>query len=214
MDAAAATGTTGRLYFAIKVTANTAYYNDFCIGAVQLTSDDYSTLEHGWSFTVLADYQDWQYATVTGLNTTSAGYENYSDIIGATSQSWDTCINSISNSRISRASGTGSSFTGATDGVSSSYSETAGASIISDGTATIAQSGSAYYMFTESSGTSANVVNKWFWVRSTELWLDWIISIYNIVAENGTASRNGKVLEILSNDSKESNLSIDTGNVE
>ena len=51
-------------------------------------------------------------------------------------------------------------------------------------------------------------------VSSTELWLDWIISIYNIVAENGTASRDGKVLEILSNDSRGSNLSIDTGNVE
>ena len=114
-DAAAAVRTTGRLYFAIKVTASTAFLNDFCIGAVQLTSDDFSTLDKGWSFNVLSDYTDWQYATVTGLNTTSAGFENYTDIIAAPSQSFASNVNGIANGRISRASGTGSSGTGAAD---------------------------------------------------------------------------------------------------
>ena len=80
-DNAYNTGATGRLYLAIKNTASgsTAYYNDFAIGAVQLRSAGDTTLNHGWSFSVAADYTDWEYATVTGLNTSDDGYENYYD---------------------------------------------------------------------------------------------------------------------------------------
>jgi|LULM01.1.fsa_nt_gb hypothetical protein len=168
-DSAYAEGSVGRLYIAIKVTADPAYYNDFCIGAIQLTSDDYSTLEHGWSFNVIADYTDWEYATVTGLNTTSAGYENYNDIIGAPSQSWAACINNVANARISRASGTVSSYTGAADGLASEYSDSSTGTIIGSGTSTIAQSSTTSYMFTESSGASGNLINKWYWIRSAEI---------------------------------------------
>ena len=48
---------------------------------------------------------------------------------------------------------------------------------------------------------------------TTELWLEWIVSSFNIKATNSVASRNNKVLEILCNNSTESNLAIDTGNV-
>lgn len=168
-DSAYATGSVGRLYIAIKNTANPAYYNDFCIGAIQLTSDNYSTLEHGWSFNVIGDYTDWEYATVTGLNTSSAGYENYNDIIGATSQSWAACVNGVANARISRASATASSSTGAADGLASEYSDSSTGTIIGSGTSTIAQSSTTSYMFTESSGTTANIINKWYWIRSAEI---------------------------------------------
>jgi len=47
---------------------------------------------------------------------------------------------------------------------------------------------------------------------TTELWIDWIVANYNVKASNSTATRNNKVLEILANDSTESNLIIDTGN--
>jgi hypothetical protein len=47
---------------------------------------------------------------------------------------------------------------------------------------------------------------------TTELWIDWIVANYNVKASNSTATRNNKVLEILANDSTESNLTIDTGN--
>ena len=166
MDSAAAMGSVGRLYFAIKVTASTAYLNDFCISQVQLVSDGYSTVDHHWAFQVLSDYTDWDYATVTGLNTTSAGYENYTDIIGATSQSWASCVNGAANARISRASATGSSGTGAAD------SQPKSLGVIAEGTTTIAQSAGNYFMFTEATGTQANMRNKWFWVRSPEVTLN------------------------------------------
>ena len=168
-DSAYATGSVGRLYIAIKNTANPAYYNDFCIGAIQLTSDNYSTLNHGWSFDVVSDYTEWEYATVTGLNTSNAGYENYNDIIGATSQSWAACVNGVANARISRASATASSSTGAADGLASEYSDSSTGTIIGSGTSAIAQSSTTSYMFTESSGTTANIINKWYWIRSAEI---------------------------------------------
>ena len=173
-DSAAALGTTGRLYMAIKNTATAprTYYNDFAIGAVQLLSDDYNTLNHGWSFSILADYTDWEYATVTGLNTANPGYENYSDIIGATSQSWAACVNSVSNGRISRASSTGSTFTGPADGLANAYSDGDTGTIITDGTSSIAQTSTTSFMFTESSGTASNIENKWYWIRSPEITLD------------------------------------------
>jgi hypothetical protein len=191
-DAAAAVRTTGRLYFAIKVTASTAFLNDFCIGAVQLTSDDFSTLDKGWSFNVLSDYTDWQYATVTGLNTTSAGFENYTDILAAPSQSFASNVNGISNARISRATGTGSSGTGAADGIASAYSTTSTGTII-DGnlTSTIAQTAGTSFMFTESSGTQSNIRNKWFWTRSPEVTLNGeddkdLVIVYHAASPSGT----------------------------
>ena len=188
-DAARAVRTTGRLYFAIKTTASTPFLNDFCIGAVQLTSDDFSTLDKGWSFNVVSDYTDWQYATVTGLNTTSAGYENYTDIIGAASQSFASNVNSVSNARISRATGTGSSGTGAADGIASAYSTTSTGTII-DGnlTSTIAQTSSTSFMFTEASGTQSNMRNKWFWTRSPEITLNGedLVIVYHAASPSGT----------------------------
>ena len=170
-----ATGSVGRLYLAIKNTATSpvAYYNDFCIGAVQLTSDDYSTMDHAWSFSHLADYTAWEYATVTGLDTTSPGYETYNEIIGATSQSWASCVNGVSNGRISRATATGSTYTGAADGLDADYSSDNAGNII-DGSsgATIAQTSGTSFMYTESSGSSVNIQNKWYWVRSPEVTLD------------------------------------------
>ena len=191
-DAAAAIRTTGRLYFAIKTTASTPFLNDFCIGAVQLLSDDFSTLDKGWSFNVVADYTDWQYATVTGLNTTSAGYENYSDIIAATSQSFASNVNGSANARISRLSNTSSSGTGAADGIASAYSTTSTGTII-DGnlTSTIAQTSSTSFMFTEASGTQANMRDKWFWTRSPEITLNGeddkdLVIVYHAASPSGT----------------------------
>ena len=174
MDAAAALGLTGRLYIAIKANSGVSYYNDLCIGAVQITSDDYTNLEFGWSFNVLADYTEWQYATVTGFGTTNAGDENYTDIVSATSQTWASCVNGVLNGRISRSNGTGSQRTGADGGVADAYSDSSTGTIISGVTSSIAQaSGSTYYLYTESSGNpNSNYTGKWWWIRSPEVTLD------------------------------------------
>ena len=174
-----AQGATGRLYLAVKCTSGNsartsyAYYNDFCIGAVQLLAGGFSSLEEGWSFSVLDDYTSWEYATVNELGTTSAGYENISDILDAPSQTWASCIDSTANYRISRNSYTGSQLTGAADGVSTRYSADDATPILLDGDTsnTIAQVSLAKFMFTESSGTSSKVCDKWWWVRSPEVTL-------------------------------------------
>ena len=166
-DAALAVKTTGRIYLAIKLTANTSYWNDFCIGAVQVTYDTYSTIAQSWSFETLSDYIAWQYATVTGMgDAADSGYENYSDIIAAPSQSWATCINGTSNGRISRATATVSTGTGAADGIPDQ------ASVIGSGTTAISQSSGDYFMYTESSGNpNSSYQNRWWWVRSPEFTL-------------------------------------------
>ena len=197
MDAAAAVGSTGRLYLAIKNTASgsQAYYNDFAIGAVQFRSSGDVVLNHGWSFSVAADYTDWEYATVTGLNTVNAGYENYYDIINATSQSWAACVNGVSNARISRASGTGSTYTGPADGVAVTYSDgDASPTTFASATVSVAQTGSTSFMYTESSGTSANITGKWYWVRSPEVTLDGnsnkiLTIVYNATTRTGVGTR-------------------------
>ena len=159
-DAAKAVKATGRLYFAIRVTASTAYLNDFCIGAVSIESDDFSNLDQCWGFHVLSDYTSWEYATITGLNTVNAGYENYTDIINAPSQNWASCVNGSANGRISRSSSTGSTGTGAADGIAKPTDVPGGSSV--------AQSANHFYMYTEATGNQANMRNKWFWIRSPE----------------------------------------------
>ena len=165
-DTAAASSTTGRLYFAIKTTASTPFLNDFCIAGVQITSDDFTTLDHEFYFNSLSDYTSWERATVTGFNTSSAGFENYTDIIGAPSQSFVANTNGAANARISRASSTGSSGTGAADGIALIGLP------LSGGTTTIPQSAGTFFMFTEASGTQSQMRNKWFWTRSPQITLD------------------------------------------
>ena len=166
-NSAAASSTTGRLYFAIKTTASTPFLNDFCIAGVQITSDDYSILDHHFDFNDLSDYTAWERATVTGFNTSSAGFENYTDIIGAPSQSFVSNTNGSANARISRASSTGSSGTGAADGVNLPELPFGSSSVTS-----LAQSSGKFFMFTEASGTQSQMRNKWFWTRSPQITLD------------------------------------------
>ena len=182
-DSALAVTTTGRIYLAVKVTANSSFHNDFCIGAVQVVYDDYSTIAQSWSFETLSDYTAWQYATETGIgDAADSGYEDYSDIIGATSQSWAACVNGTANGRISRATATSSTGTGAADGIPDQ------GSVIANDTTAIAQSSGDYFMYTETSGT--NIANKWIWARSPQFTLTeddcHIIIVYHAASPSGT----------------------------
>tara|TARA_Y100001938_G_C8100942_1_gene441680 strand:+ start:1636 stop:2478 length:843 start_codon:yes stop_codon:yes gene_type:complete len=164
-DSALGVKTTGRIYLAIKVTANTTYLNDFCIGGVQIMSGNHGSVEQIWAFDTLSDYTAWQYATVTGIgDAADSGYENYTDIIEADSQTWNTNVNSSANGRISRGTSTNSSGTGAADGFSTLAWEN-----MDDETTVIEQESGDYYMFTETSGS--NIANKWLWTRSPEFTL-------------------------------------------
>ncbi len=173
MDAAvAATGLTGRIYIAVKVNAGTRFQNDFCIGAIQITRDDYSTLEHGWSFNVTADRDDWTQANVDNVGINADGFENYNDIINAGGQSWVAINTAASNGNWSHATSTGSGNTGAADSVADEYSDTSTGTIIGSGTSTIAQAAGTKFIYTESSGNQTYTANKHFWIRSPELTLN------------------------------------------
>jgi len=172
MDAAVAkVGATGRIYIAVKINASTTYYNDFCIGAIQLISDDYSTLDKGWAFTDTADRDAWTQASVDYIGTGTAGLENYNDVISAGSQSWVAINTSSSNGNWSWATSTGSTNTGAADSISGIYSNASDpGTMIGSGTSTIAQDSGTKFIYTESSGS--NIAGKWMWIRSPEITLN------------------------------------------
>tara|TARA_B110000467_G_C18261047_1_gene446347 strand:+ start:244 stop:1107 length:864 start_codon:yes stop_codon:yes gene_type:complete len=166
-NAVQSVGFTGRLYLAVKVTASTAYFNDFCLGAVQITNSNYSTLDFGWSFGHTADYTSWEKPQVHNIGVASPGYENYSDISSAGSQAWSALTTSNGNYKIVRGTSTSSISTGAADGIGDVYSSDTSGTIIGAATSSIAQSSSSYYAYTETSGSNIN--NKWFWLRSPEV---------------------------------------------
>ena len=164
-------GSTGRLYLSVLVSANPSYYNDFVVGAVQITSDDYTNLDKGWCFSRQGD-NTWERASLTNIGVADTdGYENYFDIINVNSQSWDSIANSgASNGKWSRGTATGSNLTGATDGLDDKYSSEEEGNIIEGATSTVSQTLNTSYYFTETSGS--NVFGKWMWIRSPEITLD------------------------------------------
>ena len=200
-DAAAAVATTGRLYLAVKVTASTAYYNDFCLGAIQLVSDDYSTLDKGWSFSLQTDYQAWEAPSVHNIGVAgTTGFENLDDILTAPSQSWSALLINTANFRWSWNASTGSTFTGCNNGVGNSFSSSDTGTIIGSGTSTQSQSSVSKYAFTESSG--ANVNNKYFWMRSPSITLNGegdknLVVVYNAVTRNTAAGMTDSAEEPL-----------------
>jgi len=160
---------TGRIYIRIKVTANTTYYNDFCIGAIQLHSDGYGNCEQSWAFSELQDKQAWEVPSIPNLGTAYAnnGLEDLNDVFNVVGQSFGGWSNSTPG--WTSAQGTGSQRTGADNGLSTSFSKAGQAPSAPDpiepGMTSIAQTASSNYIYTESSQSGANT---YFWIRSPE----------------------------------------------
>tara|TARA_Y100000310_G_scaffold188579_1_gene188543 strand:+ start:68 stop:901 length:834 start_codon:yes stop_codon:yes gene_type:complete len=150
-NAIANVGTTGRLYFAVRVTANTTYYNDFILGAVQVLTSAGSVIDEAWSFS--NEYNQWQNTTRYGT-----GYSTLSSMAGAT---WSTIASGGAVHYWKAASSTGSSRTGAAGGINTNY----GTSTIIPTTSaySIAQVGANYYIYTETSGATHG---EYMWCRS------------------------------------------------
>ena len=170
MSSASQALATGRIYLRIKVTASTTYYNDFCIGGIQLHSDDYSTLEQSWSFSHLADKNAWEIPSTPNISSAYAnnGLETLTNVFDVGGQSWNASW-SNSSPGWTTATGTGSSRTGAADGIGTAYSSAAQApsapTSMEAPTSAIAQDSGTNYIFTETSGSGANV---YYWIRSPE----------------------------------------------
>ena len=175
----------------------TSYYHDFCLAAVQIVNsartayvtDSTYTNGYDWNFnnTGSADgYLDWRRCSSSLSSQTytvdpSTLIYPYGIATSATNGAW------------SRGSGTGSSYTGAADGVysPSGYSG-GGGTIISGSGLYISQASSTYYIYTETSGSGYSIGNTTLWMRSPEITIsdtNRLQMIYKAVG--GSTSTNG-----------------------
>jgi hypothetical protein len=141
---------TGRIYVVVKFTASTTFYNDIPIAGIQILNSTKTSILHQWIFynSTGGSGSSWTSTTASpglqpasGLNftpSTASGYTYSSIPTGGTAN------------RMNWATSTGSSYTGAADGISSSYTTT----ILPLGNAAVSQTGSTYYMYCETSGTT------------------------------------------------------------
>lgn len=142
-------GGTGRVYIGFKVTSATTFYSDLPVAGVQVLSSDKSTLLHSWIF------DDFFGGSGSGWTTTTAGVGSSSTVgqfavtpAGASVQTYLSISSGSSANRFNWATSTGSSYTGAADGISSSYRT----NIMPAGSSAINQSSGTYYAYVETSG--------------------------------------------------------------
>lgn len=143
-----------RLYLVHKVTASTTYYNDTPIAAVvHLNSSN--TVLNKWIFNTGSggSGSSWTTATDGLVGNSSLGMGNNS--LGVANSPADAALlayqnisTSTNTRRFSWASGTGSSYTGAANGINGNTTS------FPVGNATVPQSSATYYMFRECSSSS------------------------------------------------------------
>lgn len=138
----------GRIYLGHKATATTTYYNDAPIACVQILSSS-NTLLQTWVFNTSTggSGSGWQTYTSQSAAQTTGLPVTPSTVSGYTYTSISTSTNV---GRFSWSTGTGSSYTGAADGIAT---PTVGMTV---GNAVINQSAGTYYMFRETSGSTLN----------------------------------------------------------
>ena len=158
----------GRLYIGYHVvsrntttdpeTAGTSFFfNDFTVGALQILNSSEARV-HAWQGN---DFTNWE--TTTAQHTVPSAYTDvtaltYSSIAsGATAQRWNV------------ASATGSTYTGAADGVSTTYGSGGSAVLPVRGLHQVAQTASTDYCYVESSSPVTG--GDFIWMRSPSVTL-------------------------------------------
>tara|TARA_R110002073_G_scaffold274667_1_gene438187 strand:- start:51 stop:671 length:621 start_codon:yes stop_codon:yes gene_type:complete len=161
----------GRVYLACEITASTTYYNDFCIGWVQIPHDSGGNLNTTVDTATNVDWQmdahatDWERSTtVTPGNNTLSSISAYG---------WSNISNGSTLDRWNRATSTGSSRTGAQggmdEGVGFNIMDELGDLTVPGNSATrLVQANSAYYIYVESSNMAKGEI---VWCRSPEVTL-------------------------------------------
>lgn len=137
---------TGSLYLIHKATGATTFYNDVPIACIQILNSSGTGIVEQWWFGDFGDGKGWTTHTVeynfgaigTGINITPAAASTYSYVTSV--------VNGSTADRFCLASTTGSSATGAVDGIA----EPTGPMPL--GEKTVAQSLNTYYMYRETSG--------------------------------------------------------------
>lgn len=146
---------TGRVYIGVKVTATTTYFNDIPIAGIQVLSG--GSLLASWIFNTSAGGSGSGWTTYTSQIFGSSTYGFPVTPATAAGYTYSTLTTSPNVTRFSWASTTGSSYTGAADGISSVYKLTAhgGSNTLATvGDAQISQQGNSYYAYRETSGST------------------------------------------------------------
>ena len=134
-----------RIYLALKCNTSTTFYNDICIAAVQvLNSSD--VVQQTWNFSGGSESWETVSSRTTGSSSLLSSYFTPSDAAALTYISLTTTNNT---SRVGRATGTGSSYTGMADGIASGTT-----TAYTVGNNQIAQSSNTWYIYGEVSGAT------------------------------------------------------------
>lgn len=140
----------GRVYIGIKVTASTTFYNDIAIAGVQVLNSAGNTIIASWIFhsSTGGSGSTWETYTSQIAGTSTVGFP----VTPATASgyTYSSIVTGSTLGRFNWATSTGSSYTGAADGISSSYVTT----IASVGDAQITQTSGTYYAYAETSSST------------------------------------------------------------
>jgi hypothetical protein len=141
----------GNIFIGIKVTASTTFYNDISVAAVQHVDSTRTVLKNSWVFNTSSGGtgSGW----TTHFNQIAGSFSVGFPISPASAKFYS--AGSISTTpnigRFSWATGTGSSFTGTADGISSFYNTNI---LPAAGNGVVSQSSSTYYAYRETSGST------------------------------------------------------------
>ena len=161
----------GRVYLAVQITASTTFYNDFCIGAVQIPHSSGAALNTTGDVSTNVDWgmdahaTDWERGNIfVGSNATLSSVSGYT---------WASITASATANRWNKATGTGSQRTGAQGGLSEGtgyniFSELGDLAVTGNSATREAQDNAANYIYVESSGMTLGEI---VWCRSPEVTL-------------------------------------------
>ena len=145
----------GRVYIGVKVTASTVFLNDIPIAGVQVISG--TTLVASWIFNTNSGGSGSGWQTYTSQITGSSTQGFPVTPATASAYSYSNISTSTNAGKFSWASSTGSSDTGAADGIGDAYKLTADGgsnTLATVGDAQITQTSSKYYAYRETSGST------------------------------------------------------------
>ena len=170
----------GRLYIGlhIRTIASTIpFYNDLCVGAVQVLNSSEARV-HAWQG---SDFTNWD--TTTASHTVPSAYTD------VTALTYSSIASSTTARRWNVSSATGSSNTGAADGVSTTYGSGGSAVLPVRGLGQVAQTASTDFCYVETS--SPAVVGNFIWMRSPSVTLSSGLHnlriAYNLTTSDGLA---------------------------
>ena len=145
----------GRVYIGVKVTASTTFYNDIPIAGVQVIRG--TTLVASWIFNTSTggSGSGWQTYTQQIAGTSTQGFPVTPATVSA--YGYTNLSTSTSTSRFCWRSNTGSSYTGAADGIGNTYKLSANGgsnTLATVGDAQVSQTSNTYYAYRETSGST------------------------------------------------------------